>query len=55
MDQSSLVAAPLLQEVAAMSFKPGEPRNREDVTFGSELGWAAAVAGVITILAIVFA
>lgn len=35
-----------------MSFKPGEPLNHEDVVFGSELGWAAALAGVITSLAI---
>jgi hypothetical protein len=37
-----------------MSLKSGEPLNNEDVTFASELGWASALAGLVTILAITF-
>lgn len=35
-----------------MSFKPEEPLSREDVVFASELGWSAALASLITALAI---
>ena len=35
-----------------MSIKPQEPLSRDDVVFASELGWSAALAGLITALAV---